>query len=81
MNTTEHGAPRFVKDGLGRMIVDRRSRPRVPANSRVPAAMNSIRLAILDARPSLDRDARGCDPYDNRQGRTSVDIWGRKRRD
>ena len=55
-----------------------------PASKRVPQrkqqVVRNLQAELISALVANDENARGCNPYDNKLGRSARDVWGRARR-
>jgi hypothetical protein len=51
-----------------------------PAPQRKQQVVRNLKAELISALVANDEDARGCNPYDNKLGRSARDVWGRARR-
>ena len=55
-----------------------------PASKRAPQrkqqVVRNLQAELISALVANDENARGCNPYDNKLGRSARDVWGRARR-
>jgi hypothetical protein len=42
--------------------------------------VRNLKAELISALVANDENARGCNPYDNKLGRSARDVWGRARR-
>jgi hypothetical protein len=50
------------------------------ARQRKQQVVRNLQAELISAVVANDENARGCNPYDNRLGRSARDVWGRARR-
>ena len=55
-----------------------------PASTPAPQSKHQVgrnlKAELISALVANDENARGCNPYDNKLGRSARDVWGRARR-
>jgi hypothetical protein len=51
-----------------------------PAPQRKQQVVRNLKAELISALVANDENARGCNPYDNKLGRSARDVWGRARR-
>jgi hypothetical protein len=51
-----------------------------PAPRREQQVVRNLKAELISALVANDENARGCNPYDNKLGRSARDVWGRARR-
>ena len=65
------------KDTQGKDLAPPASKP---APQRKRQVVRNLQAELISALVANDENARGCNPYDNRLGRSARDVWGRARR-
>jgi hypothetical protein len=67
---------------MGKMTQQSNLAPQVskPAPQRKHEVVRNLKSELISALVANDENARGCNPYDNKLGRSARDVWGRARR-